>query len=273
MSGQPYLTAARLKALDQLLKPRQRSVLRTIDRCNVASAAQLRRLFYEDSAAGRRLARLDLAWLVEHRLLSRLERRVGGVRAGSEGFVYGLDIGGQRLLRPNQRRYRPAWTPQPQHLTHALGVTELYVDLTTTAGPNQLTQFDAEPRCWRSFAGPGGSPTVLKPDAFVITESDLYEDRYFIELDRSTESTTRLSEKLRTYIRYWQSGKEQDTTEVFPRVLWIVPDRRRLEQLVDLFGRLPAEHWQLFAVTTADHAAQQLINGALVEPPTPKEVS
>lgn len=273
MSGQPYLTAVRLRDLDQRLKPRQRSVLQAVARVSVISANQLRRLIYDDSASGRRLARLDLAWLVDHRLLTRLERRVGGVRSGSDGYVYGLDIGGQRLLRPNQTRYRPAWTPQPQHLAHALVVAELYVQLATHPGPTSLTAYDAEPRSWRSFAGPGGAPVVLKPDAFVTIDSDQYEDRYFIELDRSTESTTRLASKLQVYLRYWQSGREQDSTGVFPRVLWIVPDQRRLEQLVGVLGRLPAEHWRLFAVTTVDQAAQQLISGALAEPPAPKEVS
>lgn len=273
MSGQSYLTAARLRDLNDQLNTRQRAILTTVARLSVVSSNQLRRLVYDDSASGRRLARLDLAWLVEQRLLTRLQRRVGGIRSGSDGFVYGLDIGGQRLLRPKQRRYRPAWTPQPQHLAHALAVSELYVQLNASHGLTTLSTFDAEPRCWRNFAGPGGAPVVLKPDAFVTIDSDQYEDRYFIELDRSTESTTRLASKLRLYLRYWQSGREQDATGVFPLVLWIVPDQRRLGQLVEVLGRLPAEHWQLFVVTTADKAAQQLISGALAEPPAPKEVS
>lgn len=273
MSGQSYLTAARLQDLKEQLNPRHRAILSVVARLSVVSSNQLRRLIYDDSPSGRRLARLDLAWLVEHRLLTRLERRVGGVRSGSDGFVYGLDIGGQRLLRPKQRRYRPAWTPQPQHLAHALAISELYVQLTATHGPTSLASFDAEPRCWRTFAGPGGAPTVLKPDAFLTIDSDRYEDRYFIELDRSTESTTRLASKLRLYLRYWQSGREQDATGVFPLVLWIVPGQRRLDQLVEVLGRLPPEHWQLFAVTTAEKAAQQLIIGALAEPLAPKEVS
>jgi len=70
-------------------------------------ARQLRQLHYDESEAGKRLARMDLARLVEWRVMARLDRSIGGVRAGSEGFVFRLDAAGQRLI-PSRAAAVPA---------------------------------------------------------------------------------------------------------------------------------------------------------------------
>src|SRR5262249_53911462 len=156
------------------------------------------------------------------------DRRVGGVRSGSEGFVYRTDVIGQRLLRPeSDRRRRTPWTPQPRFLAHALAVSELYVQLDESEAPWKLLRFDAEPRCWRQFVGVGGRPQVLKPDAFLAGTDQTYDDHYFVEIDRSTESLPRIVEKAREYVSYWESGREQVRDGVFPLVLWIAPTERR----------------------------------------------
>lgn len=263
MTRRSYITRNRLEQLRRQLSARDRALLDTVDRLNVASGQQLRRLHFPDSDSGRRLARLDLARLSERRILARLGRRIGGVRAGSEGYVYALDVAGQRLLDDRQkRRHWAPWTPQPMHLRHALAVSELYVGLRPAEGPDhRLRTFHAEPRCWRRFSGPGGNPLVLKPDAYVVIDSGPYEDRYFIEMDCGTESLPRLTDKARLYARYWQSGREQAASGVFPLVLWLAPDPKRAEGIVHALARLPASDWRLFAVTTAERAVYQLIAG------------
>ena len=149
------------------------------------------------------------------------------------------------------------------HLAHALAVAQLYVDLRlATTADVRLSTFDAEPAAWRFFAGPGSSRLVLKPDAFVVLTGDGYEDRSFVEIDRATESLPRIVEKARTYVRYYQSGREQEHHGVFPLVVWLAPDDRRAAQLVDGLSRLDAEHWRLFAVATDERAIEQLITGA-----------
>ncbi len=45
-----------------------------------------------------RIARRVLARLTELGVLARLERRIGGLRAGSSGYVYYLGPAGQRLV-------------------------------------------------------------------------------------------------------------------------------------------------------------------------------
>lgn len=275
VSKRTYVTAAKVTALRVQMRPIEWSLLNDVERLNVASGQQLRRLHYQDSDTGRRIARLDLSGLVERRVLSRLGRSVGGRRAGSEGWTYAVDVAGKRLLRPDQRRQWQPWTPDSHHLRHALAVSEIYVQIRELEelGTINLERFDAEPSCWRFFHGPGGAPLVLKPDAYIITANAEYLDSWFIELDRATETMKVIARKAKTYCRYWQSGREQMTEGVFPTVLFVVPDDNRRKQLLDTLSQLPAEHWQLFQVTTADSVAQSMATGELINNSDTKEVT
>jgi hypothetical protein len=140
----------------------------------------------------------------------------------------------------------------------------LYVrlELAGHAGQLQLNHFTTEPACWRYFFAPGGGRLVLKPDALVRIQLGRYTDHWWIEADRSTESRTTLARKCQIYRRYWQAGTEQARTGVFPMVLWLVPDERRLAVLVDVIGRQPADAWPLFSVALFDNAVERLLRGA-----------
>jgi hypothetical protein len=252
-----YVTRARVEQVGSGLTDRDRYLVEEVARLRLVSGQQLRRLAYADSDSGRRMARLDLARLVERRVLARLDRRIGGVRAGADGYVYSLDMLGQRLIAPDRPRAREPWTPQPPYLAHALAVSDLYVGLREIERKSnwQLDGFDGEPRCWLGFSGPGGPRLTLKPDAYLVGGNAQFEDAYFIEVDRHTESLPRLRDKAMTYVRYWQSGREQSSSGLFPRVLWLAPSERRRLQIVQVLGELDPLHWQLFGVTTHDLAA------------------
>src|SRR5271166_2883894 len=99
MTKRSYVTTARLTALRSELRPIHWAMVSDVARLNLASGNQLRRLHYQPSETGRRIARLDMGRLVELRVLARLGRRVGGRRAGSEGYVYALDVAGLRLIQ------------------------------------------------------------------------------------------------------------------------------------------------------------------------------
>jgi hypothetical protein len=263
MTARRYVTRRRIAVLREELSASDHAILADVARLNVASAGQLRRLHADDTITGRRRLRRDLLRLSDERVLARLERRVGGERAGSDGFVYALDVVGQRIVQPGRRSYRAPWTPQPMHLRHALAVGDLYVQLRLDAGAEvRLTRFDAEPACWRCFYGPGGGRLRLKPDAFVIMDGPGYQDRAFIEIDRATEALPRITAKAKSYVQYFQSGREQAEHGLFPLVVWIAPDERRRNQLIDALVRVDAEYWRLFAVTTDQHAVEQLMSGA-----------
>jgi hypothetical protein len=258
----PYVTKVKAAAIAASLGPRERVLLADVARLGLASADQLRRLHYDWAEAGRRLARIDLARLCETQVLARLERSVGGIRAGSKGHCYTVGVAGQRIVSPDRRRYREPWTPNQSYLRHALGVSELYVQLRTTMA-TRLLAYDTEPACWRSYFGPGGARVILKPDAFAVLDLGRFEDRFFCEYDRATESGTRIVEKARAYIRYWQSGREIAASGVFPQVLWVTTTEARRDLMVAALARLPAEHWPLFAVVTAAEAAERMTQGTV----------
>jgi hypothetical protein len=266
VTSRRYTTTKRLAVLRRELSVRQRAILSDVARLGILSGQQVRRLHFRSDQASRRLARLDLAELVESGVLVRLGRRVGGQHSGSDGYCYCLGIAGQRLLDPDRRRYRRPWEPGASLLAHALSVSQLYVDLREAerSGRFRLVYFDAEPRCWRSFAGPGGARRRLKPDAYVVIETDDFEDRFFVEADRGTEFPIRIEAKVRAYISYYQSGREHRDDDIFPVVVFVVPTEERRSQIVETIARVPAEYWRLFTCVTAEHAATLLSDGSLV---------
>jgi hypothetical protein len=135
-------------------------------------------------------------------------------------------------------------------------VSELYVSLREAerAGLLELLAFDGEPDCWRSMTDSLGGQTLLKPDAFARTGIGAYEDQHFIEVDLSTESRSVIARKLKTYVSYWNSGIEQHSGGVFPRVLLITNSEERKSALVEICEHMPAETWQLFTITTLDNS-------------------
>jgi hypothetical protein len=264
-----YLTEARVAALGEELTARDREIVETLDLLRLASGEQLARLHFPNGerSTNPRKARRTLRRLTDVRVLTRLDRSVGGERAGSAGFIYALDVAGQRLASASGpaggKRTRRPWTPGAAFVSHQLAVTELFVRLTEHCRRDkaQLLDFWAEPLCWRRFAGLGGARVTLKPDAFVRVGVTSYEHLSFVEVDRSTQSVPAIARKLVVYRRYFQTGREQERFGVFPRVVFLVPSAERKEALVDLLGKQPAEYWPLFAVARYDDAVGALTGG------------
>lgn len=160
----------------------------------------------------------------------------GGIRAGSTGYVYGLSGLGQAALDVSGtygRRRRSVWETKPYFQDHVLTVAELYVQLVEACrgGAADLLTFDAEPACWRRHSGAGGEPLMLKPDAYVQVGTGDIERSAFLEVDLATESPNTVHRKCLAFVAYWRSGIEQREHSVFPLVVWLVPDSRRLDRL------------------------------------------
>lgn len=263
---------ARLAAIADGMSDREREITRAVDRLHLVSHGQIARLVPPEpgvtaGSAARRIRR-TLRRLTEDGVLARLERRVGGVRAGSSGHVYYLGPVGQRVIAywngDGLARGRIRSEPGAPFVRHRLSVSEIYVDLgeRTRVGELELVAFDVEPECWRSSLSGLGATTTLKPDAFARVGLGAYEDRWFIEVDLGTESRPVVRRKLQAYIDYFHNGAEQAAHGVFPRVLWLTTTEARKATLVDLCAALPEEHWPLFAVNVlsagADVMAGQL---------------
>jgi len=258
-----YLGRRGLAQLRERLSERDLEIIRSVAEHRFLTTRQVEALHFADHAtelAGARVCRRVLARLTDERLLARLERRVGGVRAGSASFVYALGPFGGRLIDGHRRRLVE---PSTTFLTHTLAVAQAHVEIVQAAGSGELELLSAEvePDCWRRYLGSGGAREILKPDLYVVTGSGDFEDCWFLEIDRGTESPLALRRKCRAYQAYWRSGREQAAHGTFPLVVWVAPDGRRARQLQQVIGGTRGLNRALFRVTTAPSLVELLAGG------------
>ena len=247
------MSAARLDALRESLSERDWAVIRDVTKLRMATGTQLERLHFTElsEASGPVVRRRVLARLVRWEVLTTLERRIGGVRAGSSGLVYALDIAGKRLVTEDARATRPS-LPGVRYMRHVLAVTELYVALVERArlGELRLDHFDAEPASWRRD-GRGGH---LKPDASVRVSSAAHFDSWWIEVDLATEHVPTIRRKLMTYVEFYNRG-QLGPDNIMPWVLVVVPDVKRYSDIVRLIPQLSPQASELFTVVLHNDAA------------------
>jgi hypothetical protein len=252
-----------LALIRERLSARDLGIIRQVGELRLMSARQIQAVHFPDAEHGSQQAATRarqrvLARLIRERLLIRLTRRIGGVRAGSAGFVLALGPIGQRVLALDGTRRR-SYEPTLRFFDHTLAVSQLVVDVSVASrrGLLGLLACQAEPKCWRQFSGLGGR-RLLRPDLFLALGVNEYELRWFVEVDRASESLPVVVRKCRLYADYYQSGREQAQGGVFPRVCWVVPDEVRAERVrraIDRDRRLPE---RLFVVTTAAQAVAAL---------------
>ncbi len=261
-----------LEEFHRLLGERDMAVLRSLEKCRYQTTGQLQRLFFlehSNVSAATRAANRSLKKLREYGLIHSLERRIGGVRAGSGAFVWLLSEAGVRLLHLNQPSYnirKRFFDPSPIFLRHTLAVAEASTQLTEICRQYEikLEACDLEPDCWRRYTDELNRSAILKPDMFAVTVSDGYEDSWFIEIDLDTESPMVVLEKCRRYCHYFKNGTEQKRLGVFPLVTWIVLSPARKESL----ERHITKHRELqpkniFQIITADKFEKLIRYGAV----------
>jgi hypothetical protein len=244
--------ARRLRAK---LSDRDVAVLNTLSNLRLATGRQVQRLYVFDGVEGSRPRRCRalMKRLTELKLVVRLERRIGGIHAGSSGFLYGLSGQGYAVLASDglyKGRRRREWEVGQRYQNHMLTVTELYVQLVegSRRGAIELLNFQREPLCWRQLPGESGQTVTLKPDAFVELGLGEYEHATFVEVDLGTESLATLARKLAVYESYWRTGIEQARESIFPRVLWLTTTAHRADRIRAAIGRLPRDARELFRV-------------------------
>lgn len=261
------VSASQLAELREELTGRDLAILGQVADLRLMSGRQIASVHFpvseHDSAgAAKRARNRVLGRLVRDRLLVRTERRVGGVRSGSNSFIYALGGVGHRLLTLDGTRPR-LHEPGPTFAAHTLAVAQFVVDCTLAA---QQKRFDvivcqAEPRCWRRFTSASGL-VLLRPDLFLALGIGDYEHRFFIEIDLGTEHLPALVRKCSLYQSYYVSGREQAAHGVSPRTCWIVPDEARAERLRRAIHDNRKLSDQLFVVTTTERALAVLSGGA-----------
>jgi Replication-relaxation len=205
-----------------------------------------------------RTRRRVLSRLVSWRVLATLERRIGGVRAGSDGLLFTLDTAGARLLRQwatqdgDSAPPRRPREPGNAFLTHTLAISEFYVCLTELArsGNFELAEFATEPECW----WPNGTGGFLKPDAYTLLSTPRHQDAWWIEVDLGTETLPRLRAKLRNYLHFAHHNGNGPTA-VMPRVLVTAPNTARCDAITRIISGLPAPANRLLSVCPHGAAA------------------
>jgi hypothetical protein len=247
------------------LSERDRAIVGSVASLRYVTARQVETLHFADhstSYSTARSCRRVLGRLTERRVLDRLDRRIGGVRAGSAGYIYRLGPIGERLTR-NGRRRRGV-EPSATFLDHTLAVAQVVADLNAAVhqGRCDLDDVQVEPECWRSVrSGPSGGES-LKPDLAVVLGVGEFEHRWFVEVDLDTEHLPTVMRKCHLYDRYYQSGDEQHAHGVFPKVLWSVPDERRAQRIRDALDHQRSLTADLFEVTSAVDLIGALIGAA-----------
>ena len=232
----PEETAARIsrRQLENMavdLQGRDQAILQALESSRYMTSGQISRQHFEadhaNPSAAQRAANRAMHRLQDYGLISSLNRRVGGVKGGSAGYVWGLTPPGVRFMnlgaddQPRKRNFEPS----PRFVEHTIGVSELNVQLLGMAGI-AIVNIQFEPNCWRSY-----SDKTLKPDLYAVTSDGEYEDSWFFELDLATEAPSRVIAKCEQYQDYYRSGMEQSDNGVFPMVVWIVPSPKRRDSL------------------------------------------
>ena len=212
-------------------------------------------------AAGRACRRV-LGRLVRVGLLLRLDRRVGGIRGGSAGYVYAASPLGHRLLDGDgpRRRFNE---PSATFVNHTLAIAQVVVDVTDRQHTKELEilRREPEPRCWRSFTSTSGRQ-IVRPDLFVALGVGEYEHHWFVEMDLGTETLQRRIAKCQQYESYYRSGSEQADHDLFPKVLWCMPSDGLADELRHRIDRTNSLTSDIFAVTTRAQLLSALAGGS-----------
>ncbi len=210
-----------LERLDNRLSERDREVLTSLAQHRFLTTDQLSRFHFiaggQVASTATRRCRRVLTRLSQLQVIESLGRRVGGFQAGSTAHVWCLGVIGDRLLRLGSNRPRARRkAPSLRHLEHCLAIGDTHLSLQNVPDHN-LTELHTEPACWRSYRRPDHTTgSTLKPDLYAVTASGDYEDHWFIEVDRATESLPVLLGKCAQYRDYHRAGVEQAAARHLP---------------------------------------------------------
>lgn len=278
MNRSPTDNTARFSSLVPApIHPMQARLLALVAAHRFATTTQLARLTaleYASSASALRQTQRHLASLAQQRLLTSLERRVGGWQGGSAVTIWAATTRVQRLVAVDKgeevpRRQRPREV-STTFLDHLLAITEVRTSIEEAVRQEADTEamVSLEPDCWRTALSPSGQVQVLRPDLAVTITSPAYEDRYLVEIDRATENPGRVIATCWRYQEH-QAINQASDDGVFPLVVWLVPTDRRRHRLERAIAHSTGLLRDLFRVIRLDRLPT-LIHGGPAAIPTPQ---
>ena len=277
MNRSPTDSTARFSSLVPApIHPMQARLLALVAAHRFATTTQLARLTapeYASPGSALRQTQRHLASLAQQRLLTSLERRVGGWQGGSAVTIWAATTRGHRRVAADEgeeevpRRQRPREV-STTFLDHLLAITEVRTGIEEAVRQEADTEAAValEPDCWRTALSPSGQVQVLRPDLAVTITSPAYEDRYLVEVDRATENPGRV---IATCWRYQEHQAQVGDGDVFPLVVWLVPTDRRRHRLERAIAHSTGLLRDLFRVIRLDQLPT-LIHGGPAAIPTPQ---
>lgn len=264
-AGRGRIGGVQLARIAEGLSDRDRQLLGSIAAHGYLSTKHIEVLWFggRSASTGERLARRAMTRLERLGLVQPLERRVGGVRAGSSARIWQLSAAGRRLVADHGGAKRPH-EPSPRLLAHAVAVAD--VRLAIHQIPDDMPtistiEVQIEAAAWRRYLGLGGDRRLLQPDLAVTIhgqdDQGSFEDRWLIEVDCGTESLPTLLKKCRQYDDYRQSGNEQAAHDVFPRILWVMGGPRAIHRAEDIRERISRGNYPdgMFTVVLAEQVS------------------
>lgn len=284
MNRSPTESMARFSSLvPPPIHPMQARLLALVAAHRFATTTQLARLTaleYASPASALRQTQRHLASLAQQRLLTSLERRVGGWQGGSAVTIWAATTRGHRLVAAENgedeevpRRQRPREV-STTFLDHLLAITEVRTSVEEAVRQEADTEAAValEPDCWRTALSPSGQPQVLRPDLAVTITSPAYEDRYLVEVDRATENPGRVIATCWRYQEHQATTSQASDGGVFPLVVWLVPTDRRRHRLERAIAHSTGLLRELFRVIRLDQLPT-LIHGGPAAIPTPQDTN
>jgi len=252
------MTRSDLDTLKDRLTERDCQLLRDVEKYRLLTTRQVRRLHFDPvhptPAASARACNRTLSRLREARVLNALDRRIGGARAGSAGFVWYIGPTGERVLQTldpgrasGRRNYRE---PSRHFALHTLAVAELAVE-TIEAGRHgdiEVLELQAEPAGWQQSLAPFGGVQTLKPDLRLVTLRGDYEEHWFVEADLASEHLPVILRQCAAYEAFRTTGRYQATHGLFPAVLWVTPTEARAAAIRAAIARTAGLDPALFRV-------------------------
>lgn len=273
----PRISGRHLREIQSRLSERDLAILQSVDRYRFLTAGQLQLMHFADHASAEsaaRTCRRVLARLRSFRVVGVLDRRVGGIRAGSEGLVYYVDTAGDRIQRgsSSNRARRRFDEPSVRFLDHTLAIADLATSLMAAARQQgaEVVTIAPEHQATRSYADNYGITQVLRPDLYVELAASVGDEEvgaFFIEVDLGHESLPTLVGKAMAYEAYRNTGVEQNRYGGFPQVIWAMDanrattaDRRR-KALADALDRNSRTTPGIYRIHALPDTAEAIVQG------------
>ena len=256
------MTRSDVANLRDRLTDRDLAVLQDVAKFRLLTTRQIQRLHFDTAhatpVAAARACNRTLARLRDARVLRALERRIGGVRAGSAGFVWYLGPSGERLLQTldpsavgGRHNYRE---PSRHFVEHTLAIAELAVQTleAARAGDLEVLELQTEPASWQQSLSRFGTTQTLKPDLRLVTASGDYEQHRFVEADMATEHLPVILRQCAAYEAFRATGRYQAAHGLFPAVLWVTPTPARAAAVRAAVAGTGGHDPELFQVCTVE---------------------